>query len=876
MYSYPVRSDLVRDSHATEHAELSVVTIPLVVACGALVACPTLVALTHGWDYRLAVMLGAVLATALACLGWRMVAATRIADRLVLVLAGTLAAALVAVYASDWFDWTPLGLDDALPGMAIGLLLLAVGPVRQALRHEARLPTVVGVALIALALAPAGWAALMYGYHGDELRHAAKYWYIEVPGFGTSIVIAALGFGFALRRRLHATAIALGALAGWDLAVLVFDHGASARAAIVGGTVGAGLMIIATYAWARAARSVPLPHWATLPVGALRAGPAGRALWAKVQMPTAAGLAAAMLGLAPVPWLEIVVAANCFGLSVDDGRLLVVLPGLALGLLLAVLAVVLRSHRLYRAALLTAALIGVQILWLGHFARDHFQITVLLATVTAGGLLSATVAAWRARANGTPARPTGLLALLALVGLAVFMGGIEPLEYFFAAATLGIWWWFYYRRGVPVVAPGAVDRLGRRQSLLRVGLAASLGLMLGAHLLLVEAAARNLTGAMLLAELQERHLYQVSDVAFTRAILADQYLWRDGIAVPRGALFKRFPSAVLEASLHPRDRWSHAGFRWAELLEKVEKEPAYGVASTTSVPGGRLVSYVDGGSPAQRAGVRRGDVIRAIDGVATDGPDAFWGLPSFQPSARLELVSATGEVREVTVAQERYTRTAVSTERVIDVAGRRVGYIELRGFRLGAATDFMDAAERLRGQGIQELVLDLRMNPGGRVDALLRIASAIGGKRVNGKVFERLVHNDRYRDRDEDLVFEAPLRGALSLSRLFVITSGRSCSASEALINGLTPHMEVVTIGGTTCGKPVGSDTLEYGESEYSFITFRAINARGEGDYYNGLRPTCGADNDVRRDFGDPEEASFKAALHYIQHGRCPEPAVWL
>jgi hypothetical protein len=532
-----------------------------------------------------------------------------------------------------------------------------------------------------------------------------------------------------------------------------------------------------------------------------------------------------------------------------------------------VTAVVLRSRRLYRAALLVAALIGAQILWFGDPQRTS---TVIVAALTGGGLLFATVAAWQARTNAAPARPTGLLALLALASLVVLVGGIEPLEYFLVAATLAVWWWFYYRRGVPVVVPSLVDRLERRQPLLRFALAASFGLVLGAQLMLVEAAAGNLTGAMLLAELRQRHLYRIPDAAFTRAILADQYLWRDSIAVPRGAL-----SETVEASRHPRDRWSHAGFRWAELLEKMEKEPAYGVASTTPVPGGRLVSYVDGGSPAQRAGVRRGDVIRAIDGVATDGPDAFWGLPSFQPSTRLELVSATGEVREVTVGQERYKRTAVSTERVIDVAGRKVGYIELRNFREAADEDFIDAAERLRGQGIQELVLDLRMNPGGRVDASLRIASAIGGKRVNGKVFGRLVHNDRYRDRDEDLVFEAPLRAALSLSRVFVITSGRSCSASEALINGLAPHMEVVTIGGTTCGKPVGSYTLEYGESEYSFISFRVINARGEGDYYNGLRPTCGADNDVRRDFGDPEEASFKAALHYIRHGRCAEPGVW-
>jgi hypothetical protein len=132
-----LRSNVLRDSYGAEHAELSAITILLVAACATLVACPTLVALTHGWDYRLAVMFGAVLAAALACFAWLAFPAARVADRLVIALAGAVAAALFAVYASDWLDWKPLDLDDAVAGMMIGLLLLAVGPVRQALRPAA-------------------------------------------------------------------------------------------------------------------------------------------------------------------------------------------------------------------------------------------------------------------------------------------------------------------------------------------------------------------------------------------------------------------------------------------------------------------------------------------------------------------------------------------------------------------------------------------------------------------------------------------------------------------------------------------------------------------------------------------------------------------
>ena len=104
-----------------------------------------------------------------------------------------------------------------------------------------------------------------------------------------------------------------------------------------------------------------------------------------------------------------------------------------------------------------------------------------------------------------------------------------------------------------------------------------------------------------------------------------------------------------------------------------------------------------------------------------------------------------------------------------------------------------------------------------------------------------------------------------------MITSGNTCSASECLINGLSPYLQVVTVGGTTCGKPVGGGAVGYGDQVYRLIMFKVVNARGKGDYYDGLPPTCAAPEDLTYGLGNPEEASLKAALYYIQHGRCPE-----
>jgi C-terminal processing protease CtpA/Prc len=153
------------------------------------------------------------------------------------------------------------------------------------------------------------------------------------------------------------------------------------------------------------------------------------------------------------------------------------------------------------------------------------------------------------------------------------------------------------------------------------------------------------------------------------------------------------------------------------------------------------------------------------------------------------------------------------------------------------------------------------------------VASVIAGRRVDGRTFLRMVYNDRHRDSDQEQVFGAPVWGGLGLGRVFVITSAETCSASEALVQGLAPHVEVVTIGGTTCGKPVGFQVVRYGDTSYWVVTFKDLNARGEGDYFAGLAPTCPAADDALHPLGDPRDPAFAAALRYAASGRCAPPA---
>jgi hypothetical protein len=106
-----------------------------------------------------------------------------------------------------------------------------------------------------------------------------------------------------------------------------------------------------------------------------------------------------------------------------------------------------------------------------------------------------------------------------------------------------------------------------------------------------------------------------------------------------------------------------------------------------------------------------------------------------------------------------------------------------------------------------------------------------------------------------------------------VITGPRTCSASELIVNGLTPYTQVTTIGATSCGKPYGFSPVESCGNVFSVVNFRANNALGQANYDSGITPTCAVADDFTGTLGDPAETLTAAALGYLQSGSCPVAA---
>jgi C-terminal processing protease CtpA/Prc len=182
-----------------------------------------------------------------------------------------------------------------------------------------------------------------------------------------------------------------------------------------------------------------------------------------------------------------------------------------------------------------------------------------------------------------------------------------------------------------------------------------------------------------------------------------------------------------------------------------------------------------------------------------------------------------------------------------------------------------DAAfAQFKSAGVADVVLDLRYNGGGLVSTGATLAGYIAGSRGAGLNYARLLFNDKHSASNSSYAFAVPT-AALSLPRVFVLMGRRTCSASEQVINGLRgAGLNVVTIGETSCGKPVGFQPTTYCGTVYSIVNFESVNQVGTGRYFNGLTPTCAVAEDFTVAQASTADPLMAAAARYADAGSCP------
>jgi carboxyl-terminal processing protease len=310
------------------------------------------------------------------------------------------------------------------------------------------------------------------------------------------------------------------------------------------------------------------------------------------------------------------------------------------------------------------------------------------------------------------------------------------------------------------------------------------------------------------------------------------------------------------------------------------------------------VAFVEPNSPAAAAGLRRGDTLVSVNGVsADDGTSAgvavlnaaLFPSGSTNRPADTFVMSRSGSTlpSAVMTATTVQARPVLSTQ-VLTQGNTKVGYILFNDHNLPAEGQLIEAVKTLKAANVSELVLDLRYNGGGYLFIASEMAYMIAGpSRTAGKVFIKNVYNDkRVADNSKaaDPFYntscipneqftactkEEPLP-TLNLSRVFVLTSPNTCSASEAIINGLEGvDVQVNRIGSTTCGKPYGFTAKDNCGISYFPIEFKGANQKGFGDYADGFAALCAANDDLNKPLGDSTEGQLAAALYFMANGKC-------
>jgi carboxyl-terminal processing protease len=278
------------------------------------------------------------------------------------------------------------------------------------------------------------------------------------------------------------------------------------------------------------------------------------------------------------------------------------------------------------------------------------------------------------------------------------------------------------------------------------------------------------------------------------------------------------------------------------------------------------VRYIISNSDAATKNIKRGDIFYAVNGTqltTTNYQSLLFGSNNEYTLGMADIIGGAivPNGKSVTLTKTVLDENPILVNKVIVSGSHKIGYLMYNGFYSNYDSKLNDAFGTLKSQGITDFILDLRYNGGGSIQTATRLASMITGS-FTGQVFAKEQWNDKIQsyfnaNEPESLKnYFADKMGttainSIGMTKVYILTSAvYTASASELVINGLKPYINVVQIGDITVGKNVGSVTLydspTFGKDKrnpnhrYAMqpLTLKIVNGVGFGDYQNGLYPT--------------------------------------
>ena len=365
------------------------------------------------------------------------------------------------------------------------------------------------------------------------------------------------------------------------------------------------------------------------------------------------------------------------------------------------------------------------------------------------------------------------------------------------------------------------------------------------------------------------------------------------------------PEAFFQSLKHPDDRHSRITSNFEDLENSIKGIDASNGVEFILFPSGTgngvlgIVTHILENSDAFSKDIKRGDVFMGVNGELLSFNNFYGLLYGDQISYTLNMANKIGSGFSLNgknidlTKEDNFQTNPIQVNKVIHMGGKKIAYLMYTQFSQGFDKELNSIFSEFKSEGVDELILDLRYNRGGLTKTALYLSGMITGQ-FTGQIFSQKIWNKKVTDYYESIdstdwmkdLFVSEMDdktqiNSLNLNRVYIITSSNSASASEMLINGLSPFINVIQLGEATYGKNVGGLAVVYDyidntnrtiNPDHSYaispITFRVANSEGFSDYANGLKPSDGFEltEDVLNMgvLGDSNEPLLALALNDI------------
>lgn len=369
--------------------------------------------------------------------------------------------------------------------------------------------------------------------------------------------------------------------------------------------------------------------------------------------------------------------------------------------------------------------------------------------------------------------------------------------------------------------------------------------------------------------------------------MQQEYLYYQDIPEKKSLNFFNKPSDFLNSMVSSKDKKSGSTFSHIDSVfvttRSTSTTPTFGFEGTMvraeNGSYGIRVLYTQENSPAEEVGLKRGDLIIAANNKKINSSDLF-----YITSPKEAYLFTMGKLNErgfdtlqtIQMPSPRIVENKnIYKSDIMEIGGKRVAYIMYNEFGNNDAENLKLLFKDIAGQSVDDIILDLRYNPGGYLNIAQLVSTNLAPQEAMGSVFLKMTHNDKINQTDI-LNFEQSLLAngsPVNYKNLYVITSSNTASASEIVINCLRPYIagRLIQVGTATFGKNVAqqlyTDEAKAPMLEFWMTNSLLSNAEDFSDYYtNGLNPDYEIAENFKGELGELGTAQDSLMIPIIKH----------